>query len=95
VLQSEASNLECARRCPPDRADENLLNDIYLFDRGAGVFTRLSGGPASWWAASLGPYIDATGRVVAFSSRQPIGPDDLTSDLDLFILSRDAPTGLP
>jgi hypothetical protein len=88
VLQSRASNLECERRCDPARADENLLDDVYLFDRVTQTFTRVSGEPRSWWAPSIAPYIDAKGDVVVFSSRHPGGPDDNGTDFDLFIWLR-------
>jgi Tol biopolymer transport system component len=85
VFESEASNLECGRRCPPEVADENLLADIYLFDSARRVFERVSRGPGSWWAPSVRPSFDADGSVVVFSSRQPVGPEDMTPDFDLFI----------
>ena len=72
VFQSQASNLECKRRCGPDVMDENLLSDVYLFERETGTFTRLSGDPRSWWAPSVEPLVDGRGRVVVFSSRQPL-----------------------
>jgi hypothetical protein len=31
------------------------------------------------------PWLDAEGRVVIFSSRQPVDPDDTTTDYDLFV----------
>jgi Tol biopolymer transport system component len=89
VFQSQASNLECARRCGPDVTDENLLSDVYLFDRETGTFTRLSGDPRSWWAPSLEPSVDARGRVVVFSSRQPLSVEDTTTAFDLFIWTRE------
>jgi Tol biopolymer transport system component len=88
VLQSQASNLECERRCAAGRADENLLSDIYVFDREKKAFTRVSGEPGPWWAPSVAPHIDAKGDVIVFSSRQPMAPGDLTSDFDLCVWSR-------
>ena len=85
VFQSEASNLECDRRCQPGRADENLLSDIFVFDRERKAFTRASGDRQPWWAPSIAPHIDGKGDVIVFSSRQPLVPEDLASDFDLFI----------
>jgi Tol biopolymer transport system component len=89
AFQTQATNLACERRCMPDVRDENLLTDIYVFDRTNGAFTRVSGGPGSWWAPSMGPAIDAAGRVVAFLSRQPVARDDPTHDWDVFVWSSD------
>ena len=89
VFQSQASNLECKRRCGPDVTDENLLSDVYLFDRETGTFTRLSGDPRSWWAPSVEPSVDARGHVVVFSSRQPLSVEDTTTAFDLFIWTRE------
>jgi hypothetical protein len=85
VFESLASNLACDRGCPAEAIDENLLPDVYLFDRQTGTFRRLSRGADEWWAPSLQPWLDARGLVVVFSSRQPFGPEDLTSDFDLFV----------
>ena len=89
IFQSQASNLECRQRCRPEASDENLLPDIYRFDRQAGQFRRVSGTPTTWWAPSVSPSVDATGNVIAFSSRQPLGPEDMTTDFDLFIRALD------
>ena len=89
AFQSQASNMECARRCGPAVADENLLSDIYLFDRERGTFRRLSGDPTSWWAPSIEPFIDERGGTVVFSSRQPLSAEDTTTAFDLFIWTRE------
>jgi Tol biopolymer transport system component len=89
VFQSQASNLECKRRCGPEETDENLLSDVYLFERETGTFTRLSGDPRSWWAPSVEPLVDGRGRVVVFSSRQPLSVEDTTTAFDLFIWTRE------
>jgi hypothetical protein len=67
--------------------DENLLPDVYLFERTTKRFRRASGARVPWWTPSLGPGIDRTGGVVVFSSREPFGPEDLTADFDLFVCS--------
>jgi Tol biopolymer transport system component len=87
VFESWASNLLCGKRCREADLDENLLPDVYLFDRTTGRFRRASGAAAQWWTPSRGPGIDRTGGVVIFSSREPFGPEDLTSDFDLFVCS--------
>lgn len=87
AFESWASNLRCTGRCRDADIDENLLPDVYLFDRTTERFRRASGGEATWWTPSMGPGIDGIGRVVIFSSREPFGPEDLTSDFDLFVCS--------
>jgi hypothetical protein len=79
--------LLCRGRCRDADLDENLLPDVYVFDRATERFNRASGGSVTWWAPSLGPVIDGRGQVVVFSSREPFGPEDLTSDFDLFVCS--------
>ena len=62
--------------------------DVYRVDTVTGVADRVSGGPFArdpWWNASSGVASDATGRVVAFSSREPIDDADLAHDDDLFV----------
>jgi Tol biopolymer transport system component len=86
AFESLASNLACDKRhCSPETDDENVLTDIYLFDRSTGQFTRLSRGTGEWWVPSVGVSVDRDGTVVSFSSRQPLGAHDPTSDFDLFV----------
>ena len=86
ALQSEASDLVCARRCPAEAEDINLLPDVFLLDRRTGVMARLSAdGTGGWMEASSGPSIDASGTVVTFSSRRPIDASDQSHDFDLFV----------
>ncbi len=87
AFESWASNLLCRGRCRDEDLDENLLPDVYVFDRTTGRFERASGGQTTWWTPSLGPGIDGTGATVVFSSREPFGPEDLTTDFDLFVCS--------
>jgi Tol biopolymer transport system component len=87
AFESWASNLLCSGRCRDEDIDENLLPDVYVFERTTGRFQRASGGHATWWTPSLGPGIDGTGATVVFSSREPFGPEDLTTDFDLFVCS--------
>lgn len=86
VFQSDAANLVCAARCSRAYEDLNLLWDVFLFDRTSGRTIRLSEDELGGWPEwSAGPAIDASGAVVAFSSRHPIDADDLRDDLDLFV----------
>ena len=62
-----------------------MLSDIYVLDRQAGTFARVSSSGEEWWVPSLGPSIDTEGNVIIFSSRQPLGADDPTTDFDPFI----------
>lgn len=87
VFSSDASNLHCPGRCGP-ATDVNLVSDVYRADAETGRIERISGGGATqapWWNTSTGPAIDATGRVVAFSSREPIHAADLEHDDDLYV----------
>ena len=89
AFQSEASDLDCIRRCAAAFEDINLLADVFLFDRTTTLTTRLSrdeGGP--WMEASMAPALDAAARVIAFSSRHPISRADRRNDFDLFVATR-------
>lgn len=85
VFESLASNLLCGRRCATEKLDENVLPDVYLYDRAALTFRRASGARGTWWAPSVGADIDGRGDVVIFSSREAFGPEDDTADFDLFV----------
>jgi hypothetical protein len=87
AFESWASNLLCTGRCRDADIDENLLLDVYLFDRTTERMRRASGGESTWWTPSMGPGIDGTGATIVFSSREPFGPEDLTADFDLFVCS--------
>ncbi len=70
AFQSDAANLVCARRCSEHADDINLLWDTFLFDSASGRTVRVSEDElGGWMEASVGPALDATGQVVAFSSR--------------------------
>ncbi len=87
VFSTTASNLNCVDRCGP-LADLNLVSDVYRLDVTTGLADRVSGGAmarGAWWRASRGAATDRTGRVVAFSSRQPVDEADLEDDDDLFV----------
>jgi len=45
----------------------------------------------SWMEASAGPAVDATGSIVAFSSRHPVDSDDRRDDFDLFVRAMPPP----
>jgi hypothetical protein len=87
AFESWASNMLCRGRCRDADIDENLLPDVYLFDRMTDQFRRASGADVTWWTPSLSPAIDGSGQVVVFSSREPFGPEDSTADFDLFVCS--------
>jgi hypothetical protein len=71
--------------CP----DINLLTDVFLFDRVDRSIVHVSSDPhSSWMEPSRSAALDASGRVVVFSSRHPIGDDDTRNDFDLFIATR-------
>jgi Tol biopolymer transport system component len=85
VFESSASNLLCDGDCAVETVDDNLLPDVYLFDRADARFRRVSGGRQIWWAPSRSPAIDRHGTTIVFSSRQPFGPEDETIDFDLYV----------
>jgi Tol biopolymer transport system component len=87
AFESLASNLECDGHCPGVGTDVNLLPDIYLLEVQPGKLRRLStgGGLGEWWAPSVAPAIDASGRTVVFSSRQPRTPLDLDTGFDVYL----------
>jgi TolB protein len=85
VFESLASDLLCRKQCSKGEVDENVLPDVYLFDRETSGLRRLSGSGRVWWSPSQSPSIDASGRAVIFSSREPYGPEDVTVDFDLYV----------
>jgi len=87
VFQSEASDLVCGGRCALADRDINLVADIFACDRNSGAIRRISRGTASWMEPSVGPAADASGTVVAFSSRHPRNAADDQEDFDLFVWS--------
>lgn len=87
VFQSDASDLVCAFRCHAAERDINLVADIFTRDRESGVIRRISRGSGLWMEPSVGPGVDGTGSVVAFSSRHPRNAADDTDDFDLFVWS--------
>ena len=89
VFESEASNLVCGKPCRPPGLDINLLTDVFVFDRGERSVVRLSSDPHSGWMEPSGSAaVDASGRVVVFSSRHPIANDDTGNDFDLYVATR-------
>ena len=79
AFQSEANDLVEAE-------DYNLLWDVFVFDRTADAISRVSGDSDQvWMAPSVGASIDATGSVIAFSSRQPTDASDKRNDFDLYV----------
>jgi len=92
TFQSDASNLVCPKRCADHADDINLLWDVFLFDRVSGRIVRVSEDDlGSWMEASAGPAVDATGSIVAFSSRHPVDSDDRRDDFDLFVRAMPPP----
>jgi Tol biopolymer transport system component len=91
VFQSEASNLACCAKCSSTTRDVNLVTDVFLFNRPAGEIRCLSCGRRTWMEASAAPATNATGSVLAFSSRHPVDTDDMDNDFDLFVRVLDAP----
>ena len=83
VFQSEASDLVKGE-------DDNLLWDVFLYDRTTNEITRVSGDrDDAWMEPSLGPSIDANGSVIAFSSRHPTHAADKSNDFDLYVATLD------
>jgi hypothetical protein len=89
VYQSIASNLGSNRSCPRVGGDENLLSDVYAFDRLTRCISRMSGSPLDeWWDASVASAIAGSGKTVVFSSTRSAGDADLGGDVDLFAFTR-------
>lgn len=91
VFQSEASDLACADRCTAATRDFNLVHDVFALDRRTATIRCLSCGGHIWMEASAAPATNATGTVVAFSSRHPIGTEDADNDFDLFVRTLERP----
>jgi Tol biopolymer transport system component len=86
AFQSEASDLVAVE-------DFNLLWDVFVLDRTSNAISRLSGDrDEAWMEPSSGPSIDATGSVVAFSSRHPTDASDKRNDFDLYVATIHATT---
>jgi Tol biopolymer transport system component len=84
-FQSDASDLTCSKRCAPEIRDINLVPDVFAYDVRTRIVRRVSSGRRSWSEPSIGPSIDATGAVIAFSSRHPRDSRDEADDYDLFV----------
>jgi Tol biopolymer transport system component len=86
AFQSDAGNLVCARRCSDHVSDINLLWDVFLYDRVLKRMRRISEDElGGWMSPSVGPALDHSGQIVAFSARQPVDAEDKHDDFDLFI----------
>jgi Tol biopolymer transport system component len=89
VFQSDASDLACAARCSDAERDINLVADIFAYDRSTGRTRRVSQGLLPWSEPSVGPSVDGSGTVIAFSTRHPIDAADDRDDYDLFVWGTD------
>jgi Tol biopolymer transport system component len=85
VFQSDASDLVCARKCRVEHEDIDLVADVFLMDRQAGLVTEVSRSADAWAEESVSPTVDGRGAVIAFASRHPMDEQDLAHDLDLFV----------
>jgi Tol biopolymer transport system component len=86
AFQSDASDMACAQDCRRGMDDVNLLPDVFLFDRVTGKISCISlDRHRTWMEESGAPAIDASGAVVAFSSRHPVSARDVSHDFDLFV----------
>jgi Tol biopolymer transport system component len=85
VFQSDASDLTCGARCRMEDRDLNLVSDIFALDRAGGSIRRVSAGRTAWMEPSIGPVVDGSGTVIAFSSRRPRHGRDDREDYDLFV----------
>jgi TolB protein len=88
AFQSLASDLICLK-CSTVLEDINLLSDVFVLDRATRRMTRVSGDAGGgWMEPSIGPALDASGTVVAYSSRHPSDAIDTQNDFDLFVVRR-------
>jgi Tol biopolymer transport system component len=85
VFQSQANDLV--------REDDfNLLWDVFTYSRSSRAIARISGDPdGAWMEPSIGPAIDDSGSVIAFSSRHPTGAADKRNDFDLYVATVQTP----
>ena len=66
-----------------------MLLDVFVYSRLSGVMVRASlEEPDEWMETSHAPSLDASGRVLVFASRHPIGHEDSRNDDDLFVWVR-------
>lgn len=73
--------------------DLNLIWDVFVFDRTSRQTVRISEDElGGWMEASVGAALDATGQVVAFSSRHAVAATDKGADFDLFVRALTLPT---
>lgn len=99
AYQSLASNLLCEGQCGPSESDINLLWDVYVYDGSVRRTIRASSGERDgWMEGSRGPTLEATGRLLALTSRHPTSAQDEGNDEDLFLVDLSprgaaAPTG--
>jgi len=78
--------MACTRDCQSAAEDINLLPDVFIFDRHTGQISPVSlGRRGPWMEESVAPSIDASGAVVAFTSRHPMSALDVLNDFDLFV----------
>ena len=94
AFQSDASDLTRRRCCGSASEDINLLSDVFWFERTSQTMRWISRGRTPWLEPSMGPAIDGTGTVVAFSSRHPVDGDDIHNDFDLFVRVRSEQSAL-
>ena len=85
TFQSDASDLTCSKRCAPETRDINLVADVFVYDVRTRMVSRISTGRRCWSEPSVGPGVDGTGTVIAFSSRHPRESRDDGDDYDLFV----------
>jgi Tol biopolymer transport system component len=86
AFQSDASDMACGRNCLPGTDDINLLPDVFVFHRATGQISCVSRDrERTWMEESAAPAIDASGAVVAFSSRHPVSARDVANDFDVFV----------
>jgi Tol biopolymer transport system component len=89
AFQSLAGDLLCKEKCAAGERDINLVWDVFVHDRSTRLTVRVSSDVGEeWMEESRAPAMDGSGRIVVFSSRHPVGPDDLRHDEDLFVHRR-------
>jgi Tol biopolymer transport system component len=86
AFQSLASNLRCETSCRTGERDFNLLWDVFIYAPATHHMIRASAdnGPA-WLENSRGPSLDASGRVLIFTSRHPVDDHDDRHDDDVYM----------
>ncbi len=87
AYQSLAPDLLCEASCRTGKVDINLVWDVFVHDRLLRRTVRATAdGSDEWPDGGRAPSLDASGSLVAFTSRRPIDARDQAHDEDLYVI---------